>query len=342
MNKSLIFLAVLAASGAALAQSSVTLYGVGDIYYASVKSKTSSGVDTDQTVLDSGNLNGVRWGIRGAEDLGGGLKASFTFESGFDLSTGAQQQGVLMGRQAFVGFDGGFGSVKFGRTYSAYDDASGAANPVFNSALSPMTTLGLPVYRSIAHTVRTNNTVRYDSPDIGGFSGAINYALGEETASATHMVGVKLQYAKGPLFVGLGLANETTNVAGMSNKEFARLNASYEFGALKVMGNLGKAGNINNVTGADASEFTLGADYNVSSAVVLSAGYSESKDNATQSALTVGGTGDVKRTGYGLGARYFLSKTTNFYGGYVSTKQTKSGLGDATRGMLAVGMQKWF
>ena len=130
MKKSLIALAVLAASGAAMAQSSVTLYGVADAFVGSKKTGTVSVVNGNglaistqrQSVVDSGGLNGSRWGLKGSEDLGGGMKGVFVLENGFDISTGAQQQGVLFGRQAFVGLDStSFGTVSLGRQYGAYD-----------------------------------------------------------------------------------------------------------------------------------------------------------------------------------------------------------------------------
>jgi predicted porin len=133
MKKSLIALAVLAASGAAMAQSSVTLYGVADAYVGSQKANavTVSGTRlvstaTRNSVVESGGLSGSRWGLRGTEDLGNGMKANFVLESGFDISNGASQQGgALFGRQAFVGLGGGFGAVSLGRQYNAYDEVKG-------------------------------------------------------------------------------------------------------------------------------------------------------------------------------------------------------------------------
>lgn len=96
MKKSLVALSVLAASGAVMAQSSVSLYGIADAF---VGSRQTTGISLSggnlltleqrQSVLDSGGLNGSRWGLKGTEDLGGGLKANFVLESGFDISNGA-------------------------------------------------------------------------------------------------------------------------------------------------------------------------------------------------------------------------------------------------------------
>ena len=128
MKKSLIALAVLAASGAAMAQSSVTLYGIADAYVGSSKTEVG-GVGQRQTAVNTSGVNGSRWGLKGSEDLGGGMKAIFTLESGFSLDTGASaQNGTLFSRQALVGLQSDFGTVSLGRQYSAYDNLQGGTN----------------------------------------------------------------------------------------------------------------------------------------------------------------------------------------------------------------------
>ena len=79
MKKTLIALAVLAASGAAFAQSSVSLYGIADIALTKAKGTSAQ--------LTSGGVSTSRLGFKGTEDLGGGLKAIFLFEEGIDLTT---------------------------------------------------------------------------------------------------------------------------------------------------------------------------------------------------------------------------------------------------------------
>ena len=101
MKKTIIVLAVLAASaasGIASAQSTVTLYGLADVYVGSTTTKQSpvGGASTSgrKTVIDSGGFNGSRFGLKGSEDLGGGLKANFVLEGGYDISTGAAKINV--------------------------------------------------------------------------------------------------------------------------------------------------------------------------------------------------------------------------------------------------------
>jgi len=125
MKKSLIALAVLAASGAAMAQSSVTLYGVADAFVgsrerSSVTANTSNELVVSkqrQAVVDSGGLSSSRWGLRVKEDLGAGLNAFATFESNINIDDGASSGFT---RQAFVGLGGSFGAVSMGRQYNEF------------------------------------------------------------------------------------------------------------------------------------------------------------------------------------------------------------------------------
>ena len=122
MKKSLIALAVLAASGAAMAQSSVTLYGVADAGVTFVDGASN------WTGLTSGNQLTSRIGFRGTEDLGGGLKANFVLEAGLNLDNGdgnvsysapGDGDSFAFKRRSTVGLEGGFGEVRLGRELTA-------------------------------------------------------------------------------------------------------------------------------------------------------------------------------------------------------------------------------
>ncbi|MGN4074153.1 porin, partial [Burkholderia gladioli] len=119
MKKSIAALAVTAAAASpALAQSSVTLYGVID---EGLNYTNNIGGKGGAVELTSGYAQGSRWGLRGTEDLGGGLAAIFTLENGFDASSGkAQEGGRMFGRQAYVGLqDKRYGTVTLGRQYDS-------------------------------------------------------------------------------------------------------------------------------------------------------------------------------------------------------------------------------
>jgi predicted porin len=97
-------LALISAAGAAHAQSSVTLYGIIDTSITYVNHAVGNKNLWSVSNTNSGDLSGTRWGLKGKEDLGGGLAAIFQLENGFDPGNGKLNQGGrIFGRQAFVG-----------------------------------------------------------------------------------------------------------------------------------------------------------------------------------------------------------------------------------------------
>ncbi len=114
--------------GAAQAQSTVTIYGLLDANIGSYKTNADQRrchLRHLQAKIDSGGLNGSRWGIRFSEDIGGGMAVIGNLESGINLDAGSSAQGgLLFGRRANVGISSGFGTVTIGRNSSSYDDVS--------------------------------------------------------------------------------------------------------------------------------------------------------------------------------------------------------------------------
>jgi predicted porin len=231
MKKSLLALAVLGAfAHTASAQTSVSIYGIAD-----------AGINFDngrfggrQWSLASGQQSESRLGFRGTEALGGGLSASFTLESGFNIDTGnLSQEGRLFGRQAWVGLDGGFGSVKLGRQYSSIYNALNAIDPFGVRQAGDMQRVygyGLGKVDPIA---RADNTITYSSPNIAGFSASVGYKFGE-TANSFNTGSSKfagLGYANGPLNVvvayqntdGVGFAPGAGTAAGTPSTALAAL-----------------------------------------------------------------------------------------------------------------------
>src|SRR3990167_5192480 len=167
MKKSLIALAVLAASGVAMAQSSVTLYGVADL--GLVKSSGVSAQMTGNGVMNNGSS---RLGVRGVEDLGGGLKASFNFEQGINGESGATDAATFQ-RAANMALSGGFGRFQMGRTL----------NPSFFGVAAWELT-GTANYSAVGNQFaftgqgpRTNSLFQYTTPNMGGFSGTLGYIM---------------------------------------------------------------------------------------------------------------------------------------------------------------------
>jgi len=326
MKKSLIALAVLAASGAAMAQSSVTLYGIADLWVGTAKSTGSDRV----TLMESGGVNGSRWGLKGSEDLGGGLKANFDLQAGISLDTGAgtSTSATAFSRQSWVGFSGGFGAVRLGRTTTPYDDVSGAADAVFDSALAPANS----VFLSTKYSGRQNNMFYYQAPTFGGISGAFSYSLDEKSAANDETTSMNLTYAGGPL--GLHLAFQNQQNSGRTyDIDFLRLGGSYNFGMATLKANYGEAKNYM-AKGNKTKDFQIGVDVPMGSALTLSASYAHSDDNAA--------AGDANRDGFGIGAAYTLSKRTFLYGGLRHNEVDNKTAADVKTDVIAIGVQHRF
>jgi predicted porin len=290
----------------------VTLYGIADVWFG----RTTATNAPSQIKLDSGGVSGSRFGFKGSEDLGGGLKANFLLEQGFNLDDGTQAAADQMfSRQAYVGFSGGFGEVKLGKVFTAYDNISGMTNAAFDSALSPQN----GVWASTGYQGNPANTVYYATPAFSGFSGALSYSLGENkgpvTGDAGAITSVHVKYEGGPIYAGLAYQTEKAN-GNSTSVAFTRLNASYDFGVAKALVGFGRT--TDTVPGGEVTEWQLGADVPVTSALTVSGGIARSADNVI--------AGDAVRKGYSLAAAYSLSKRTLVYTGYQSATKTLAGI----------------
>ena len=204
--------AALAAAGAPAAvhaQSSVTLYGIIDegVNYTS-NVQTSPGQGHSQYSLSSGILSGSRWGLRGNEDLGGGMKAIFVLESGFDVNNGKMGQGsLLFGRQAYVGVSNPYGTVTLGRQYDPVVDY---IHPLMPSAMFSGSIGAHPGdLDNINNSNRVNNAIKYTSSNYGGFTFGGVYSLGGVAGniSQNQIWSLGGSYYNGPLGLGVGYLN---------------------------------------------------------------------------------------------------------------------------------------
>lgn len=183
MNKKLLTAAMLTAmTGAAHAQSSVLLYGVIDAGISYVNhSKSATGSDK-LFKFDEGVPQGSRWGLRGTEDLGGGTKAIFVLENGFNVGTGVLGQGGrLFGRQAWVGLSqNNVGSLTFGRQYTLTTDVLGA-----NFTAGSNTVAGNYAYHindiDQLTSSRIDNAVKFQSANYAGLSFGALYGFSNQT-----------------------------------------------------------------------------------------------------------------------------------------------------------------
>ena len=227
MKKSLIALAVLAASGAAMAQSSVTMFGIVDVGVGHV-----SATNSVSGVTQSGNSSS-RLGFRGVEDLGGGLKAGFWLEGAVspDVGTGAgggaSGPGFEFKRRSTVSLAGNFGEVRLGRELTA-----GYSKP---SSYDVFGQVGLASFQGWSVT-RVSNGVSYNTPgNLGGFFGTVHYGFGEQAGnnSAGSYFGLAGGYENGPLSVTLAGDQLKSTTAGASALKTFSVGASYDLGMVK-------------------------------------------------------------------------------------------------------------
>ena len=233
MKKSLLALAVLTAvSGAASAQSSVTLYGKVDLGLV-----LDSGSSAGKSVrLDSGVTGGSRIGFKGVEDLGGGLKAAFQLETGYcaDSAAGAPNfctgSNQFMGRQAHGDLTGAFGALSAGRQYSLGFNNLSTIDPFGTGFAGQVNNIVDP------SGIRLNNSVTYSTPNMRGFVGSAEIAFGEQTGNwqANRETGAGLTYASGPAYVGFTYYNvDNAAGSGVARKNYL-LGGTYDFGIVKI------------------------------------------------------------------------------------------------------------
>lgn len=208
MKKSLIALAVTSAVAApAFAQSSVTLYGIIDAGITYVNNNTNAagkGVGS-LWATQSGVLQGSRWGLKGAEDLGGGTKAIFQLENGFNVFNGKLGQGSReFGRQAYVGLtNNAYGTLTLGRQYDPVVDMAQATT--FNGQWGAFFSHPSDIDNT-DNGFRVNNAVKYVSPNFYGVQAEAFYAFGGQAGAFSNnsTIGAGLNYSAGPLYLGAG------------------------------------------------------------------------------------------------------------------------------------------
>ncbi|MCX5542112.1 porin [Paraburkholderia sp. CNPSo 3076] len=194
---------MIAFAGNAYAQSSTTLYGL--VETGIVYSSNQHGHATVQFV--NGQTQASRFGLRGTEDLGGGLRAIFTLENGFDPSSGKLQQNSRMfGRQAFVGLSGAFGTFTMGRQYEPVYEYVGAISGTSLFSWFGAHPADLDNMQSFA---RVNNALKYRTPDYAGFSAEGLIAPGGVAGNfgENRVYSASVGYNRGPFVAAVGFAN---------------------------------------------------------------------------------------------------------------------------------------
>lgn len=318
MKKSLLALAALTAfAGAASAQSSVTLFGIVDAAYAHV----SAGGKSATGITNSG-LNSSRLGFRGVEDMGGGLRAAFHLEGQLDNDNG-NPGGLLLRRRSTVSLLGGFGEIRIGRDLNPSFLNTTVYDPFGTNGIGTSNTLAMIGSAGIAagaaaatagvNAVRTDNSITYFLPAMGGFRGSFMVGFGEQLSNAPNKAqadyfATRLGYGAGPLSFDYAYGN-SKGASGASNIKYNNIGVALDLGAIKPMFQWAneKAG-----TGAKVTGILLG----------LTAPMGQGELRASYGRYDVKGSAgtfnanpnDWNKIAVGYG--YNLSKRTQMYGTY--------------------------
>jgi predicted porin len=324
--------AALCCAGLANAQSSVTLYGIVDAAVTVINNQ----VGGTQTKLEAGQLATSRWGFKGTEDLGGGLKANFALESTLANDTGASgssfgggfvQSGTtasLFDRISTVGFSGGFGSVDLGRQNMLGVNSIGMADPiglahagtnpnVVYSALNSGSLFGGYGTNGGGTELRQNNSIKYVTPVMSGFIGAAMYGFGEQAgnSSASSYAALSGVFTDGKSGIAVAYA-KMKDAANTSNMDLVGGGAKYVMNQVtfKVTYAQSKVDSTSVVPAFRNRKIEvtgIGIDYALSPALTLTGAYYNTKQSGSV-------LGEGKADQYIAMGKYALSKRTIAYG----------------------------
>lgn len=314
------FLVVFAASS--FAQSNVTLYGAVDLFYQNAQGANSL------SRLQSGGLSGSRFGLRGTEDLGGGLKANFVLEGGINADEGTSAQGgILYGRESHIGLSGALGSLTAGRQYSSLY-AVIHENSVFTSVSAGASTAliggfggGYELVRGASLNAqpplsgatgnggptRVNNSVKYQSPDFHGAKLSLLYGAGETAGSTgeNQLAEIAARYKTRDFdVIGSYLSDEARGAtnSNFTNARIASISGAYNFAPFRVV-----AGYVSfddkRSANLDGKGAWLGLDYRTGKTIWKAQYVLNSHDNTSNS----------DSRAFGVGAVYELSPRTALY-----------------------------
>lgn len=347
----------MAATTGAFAQSTVTLYGVVDANYGYRKASGSidvaagdlvrvvGGASDKRTGLMDGATNGLsgsRWGLKGSEDLGGGMKANFVLESAISIDNGAS---TGFTRNALVGVSGGFGSIDLGRTYTPLfytllgSDATGLSGHTtvsFGQGLSTHESgdWGTTGYFGPNSPSRRSNSINYTSPSFNGLTVRAQIAeeSGKQTVNAvstnvakSSALGLSVTYVAGPLSVsyahdaqkglqgGVPVAlNAPAATANAGKTTTNAIGAAYDLGVAKLYANWSetkaKATAAGDTDFGNAGQYNLGVTVPVGS-ITLIGQIGRNTVKLGDSTQSIKGSGND----WVLGANYDLSKRTTAY-----------------------------
>lgn len=330
--------ATLCLSAPALAQTSISVYGLMD---ASVGQFQTAGASKLKR-LDSGNMTTSNIGFKGTEDLGNGTKAVFALEHFLRLDSGSAGRfngDNFWARNAYVGLSTRLGTTTFGRNtnpffistlaFNAFGDSFGFS-PAIRQILTPRSDM-----LAFLGDTGWSNSLLYASPKFGGFSGNVIANLGEgsSTSSYGNNLGGNLNYAGDALSFTLAAqrvknATGTINYVGFADQESLQGGVAYDFKVVKLFAQAAKV-QTDATTDTDTKIYLLGAAVPIGAGKAL-AQYGHAKADF--------GTTEATNKTLTVGYDYFLSKRTDLYVVYMNDRRT--GLSDGNT--YAAGMRTRF
>lgn len=341
--------ALLAMAGAAQAQ--VKVYGYVEASFGSFENFTvgPGGVNTDrQTEVSSGNMMTSFLGFSGSEDLGGGLKAEFVLETFLAPDTGTTLNNVaggFWGRGSWVGLSGDFGRVALGQYDNAFFVMGLSYNP-FGSSMTFSPTM-VSYYSggflaTLGYDTGWVNSITYETPNMGGFTAALQYAPKENGADGDDIkdsFSISAAYNAGPLSVmGVYTTSGANGGAYFDRQKNYGFGASYDFGAAKLMGQFSQVNSETAGGDGEAKFFQIGVTVPVSAAGNILASYGQTKYDDSFRGLPDG----LKLKQFSLGYDHSLSKRTGAYVALSSKKISGVEADDGTANIFAVGVRHSF
>jgi predicted porin len=338
-------LSAMTASPLAMAQSSVSIYGLIDMSAGQYELAHVAGTDAKRWVVDSGNMSTSFIGFKGSEDLGGGLRGVFALESFFRADVGGSGRFGADGfwtRAAYVGLSSNsLGTLTLGRNTNPFFVSTLVFNAFGDSfGYSPVIRQYFGDRGVLIGDSGFTNAIAYSNPTFSGFTVNLAGSLGEGTTGPGKNFSGNIMYFGGPLSLTLAAQDTQNNVygkstvngigigsAGFDGQRSYQVGAAYDFGFVKLFGQYGMVET--KVAGVNP-EWTIAS---VGAAVPLGGGkilaqYSQSKsDSATASIIggPVGATSRIATVGYD----YNLSKRTDAYAVYMNDRLTDRSSGNS-------------
>ncbi|BBF23725.1 porin [Sutterella megalosphaeroides] len=373
-SKSLLGALTVAALGLAsgVQAADVSVYGILDLGLN--YQRVDNGHETSNTFQMMSGQNAMsRFGFKGSEDLGNGLKLGFVLENGFDADNGQMKFNRLFSREAQVNLSGDFGQVKVGRLVSFLSGYN--TTGLFGPKVSPFSTMwvGVPGHKSVmtGDFVPYDNMVVYHSPSIAGVKLHGAYSFGNDTTKATgleegsaevdRLASLAMSVERGPVYFTLiwdktfygneqnvGHFKDAEHVSAGGNVDFgfAKFFAAAQwFDGVRALGETELAGKdtlLANDAGVKSLDGMTGAGVNLGALIPVSGGRLKLNTGFMKAENADEADRDLKRWTVSAGYEYPLSKRTFVYTGLGYMNDSYGKAEDANRLGFASGMVHTF